>query len=310
MDLHRGARTCPASRALMVDRLASGWRVSEVAEAAGVSRTTVYKWKRRWEAEGRTGLQDRSSRPRRSPRRTPQARRDLVIQLRRSRLSGRAISHRLRMPRSTVSRVLRQAQLSRARDLEPREPPRRYEREAPGELLHLDIKKLGRFRQPGHRVHGDRSNGRRDRGIGWEFVHVAIDDYSRVAYVEVLEDEKGITCAAFLERAVAYFADHGVRVQRLLTDNGGGYRSRAFKFAVHRLGARHLRTRPYRPQTNGKAERFIQTLLREWAYGRPYRRSSDRRRALAPWLRRYNQRRPHISLGGEPPFTRLPSTSS
>jgi len=211
------------------------------------------------------------------------------------------------MPSSSVSRVLRRAQLSRARDLQPREPVVRYERSAPGELVHLDIKKLGRFRRPGHRVTGDRTN--QSRGAGWEYVHVAIDDYSRFAYVEVLANEKATTCVAFLHRAVAFFRDHGIRVERVMTDNGSGYRSRHFAVAMLAIEAKHVFTRPYRPQTNGKAERFIQTLLREWAYRRPYRSSSDRRRALRPWLRRYNHRRRHGSLAGKPPASRLPSTT-
>ena len=305
MDIHSGARSCPASRALMVDRVLEGWRVTDVAEAAGVSRTTVYKWLKRFREEGSAGLLDRTSRPHHSPRRTSPRRRELVVQLRQSRLTGRAIATKLRMPRSTVSRILRAAGLSRARDLDPPEPVVRYERATAGELLHLDIKKLGRFGQPGHRVLGDRSNRFRDRGIGWEYVHVAIDDASRLAYAEVLADEKGATCTAFLERALQWFADHGIRVQRVMTDNGPGYRSKQFGYALMQHGARHLFTRPYRPQTNGKAERFIQTLLREWAYVRAYASSQHRRRALRPWLRRYNHRRPHGSLDGQPPITRV-----
>jgi transposase InsO family protein len=285
--------------------LEKGWRVVDVAHAAGVSRTTVYKWIRRFEEEGEQGLKDRSSRPHDSPSQTPQRRRDLVLKLRRSRLTGRAIASRLGMPRSTVSRILRAARLSRARDLDPPEPVIRYERESPGELVHLDIKKLGRFQKPGHRVTGDRTGQSNHRGVGWEYVHVAIDDASRMAYAEVLQDEKGTTCTGFLERAAVFFADHGIRIQRVMTDNGSGYRSKLFKAAVRGLGARQLYTRPYRPQTNGKAERFIQTLLREWAYVRSYRSSAYRRRALRPWLRRYNHRRPHGSLDGRPPSSRV-----
>lgn len=306
MDIHSGARSCPASRALMAKRvLEEGWRVVDVADAAGVSRTTVYKWIHRFKHEGEEGLKDRSSRPRDSPRRTSKRRRDLVLQLRRSRMTGRAIATRLGMPRSTVSRILRSASLSRARDLDPPEPVVRYERKAPGDLVHLDIKKLGRFCKPGHRVTGDRTGQSNHRGVGWEYVHVAIDDFSRMAYAEVLQDEKGKTCTGFLERAAVFFADHGIRIQRVMTDNGSGYRSKLFKAAVRGLGARQLYTRPYRPQTNGKAERFIQTLLREWAYVRAYRSSAYRRRTLRPWLRRYNCRRPHGSLDGRPPISRM-----
>lgn len=308
MDMHSGARSCPASRALMAQRVRKeGWSVTSAAAAAGVSRTTVYKWLRRFDEEGVAGLRDRSSRPHRSPRQISKKRRDLILELRRSRMSGRAISHRLKMPSSSVSRVLRRAQLSRARDLQPREPVVRYERSAPGELVHLDIKKLGRFMRPGHRVTGDRTH--QSRGAGWEYVHVAIDDYSRFAYVEVLANEKATTCVAFLQRAVAFFRDHGIRVERVMTDNGSGYRSRHFAAAMLAIEAKHVFTRPYRPQTNGKAERFIQTLLREWAYRRPYRSSSDRRRTLRPWLSRYNHRRRHGSLAGKPPASRLPSTT-
>lgn len=306
MDIHSGARTCPASRALMVRRvLQEHWSVSAAGRAAGVSRQTVYKWLQRFDEQGDTGLQDRSSRPHDSPYRTTKTRRELVLRLRRSRLTGRAISAQLRMPRSTVSRLLRSAGLSRARDLDPPEPVVRYEREHPGELVHLDIKKLGRFHRPGHRVTGDRAGQPSHRRTGWEYVHVAIDDASRLAYAEVLKDEKRETCTGFLERAAVFYRDHGIRIERVMTDNGPGYRSIPFRAAVMALGARQLYTRPYRPQTNGKAERFIQTLLREWAYVRPYSNSSARRRALRPWLRRYNHRRGHGSLGDKPPISRV-----
>jgi len=220
-------------------------------------------------------------------------------------MSERQIAKRLRMPQRTVSRVLHRAGLSRRRDLEPAQPPNRYEHAEPGGLLHLDIKKLGRFGRPGHRVTGTRLGRDPDRGRGWEFVHVCIDDYSRVAYVEVLNDETKGTCAAFLRRAVSWFEQQGIRVERILTDNGGGYRSHPFRDAVRELAIRHVFTKPYTPRTNGKAERFIQTLLREWAYERPYRRSSDRRRRLPGYIRHYNEKREHGSLGGIPPITRL-----
>lgn len=306
MDIHSGARTCPASRALMVSRVREyGWPVTRAAAAAGVSRTTVYKWLRRFEQEGRSGLRDRSSRPHRSPRRTTEARRELVLRLRRSRLAGRTIADQLKMPTSTVSRILRAASLSRARDLEPVEPVVRYERSRPGELIHLDIKKLGRFSGPGHRVTGSREGQSQTGGLGWEYAHVVVDDATRLAYAEVFEDEKGATCAEFMRRAAVFFADHDICIERVMTDNGPGYRSHAFKAEVRKLGARHIFTRPYRPQTNGKAERFIQTMLREWAYVRPYASSALRRRALKPWLRRYNERRRHGSLRGQPPLKRV-----
>lgn len=305
MDIHSGARTCPASRALMVRRIQDGWTVTNAAKAAGVSRTTVYKWLRRYEDEGDDGLRDRSSRPHHSPRATPEARRKMVIELRRSRMPGRSIARRLRMPRSTVSRILRQVKLSRTRDLDPPEKVVRYEREHPGELIHLDIKRLARFDKPGHRVTKDRTGQSGHKGIGWEYVHVAIDDASRMAYAEVLENEQAPTCTAFFVRAVEFFRDHGVHTERVMTDNGAGYRSHLFRSTSLEMGIRHIRTQPYRPQTNGKAERFIQTLLREWAYVRPYRNSSYRKRALRPYLRRYNHKRGHGSLNDKPPISRL-----
>ena len=221
----------------------------------------------------------------------------------RCRLTGAQIAHRLKLRRSTVARVLRRAGLARLRSLAPPEPVVRYEHQRPGDLLHLDVKKLGRFRRPGHRIHGDRQRCSPD--VGWEFVHIAIDDYSRVAYVEVLPNELGITTAAFLQRALAWFRRRGIRVRRILSDNGSPYVSKVFRADCAAQHVRHLRTRPYRPQTNGKAERFIQTLLREWAYVRPYPTSGRRRGALPGWLRHYNFHRPHGSLHGLPPISRL-----
>ena len=304
MDLHSRARTCPASRALLVQRVTvEGWTPAAAAHAAGTSVRTVYKWLARARESGETGLQDRSSRPRVSPRSTPHAWRELILELRRSRMTGAQIAARLKLRRSTVARVLQRAGLARLRSLEPPEPVVRYEWQRPGDLLHLDVKKLGRFRRPGHRVHGDRQ--RCSPEAGWEYVHVAIDDYSRVAYVEILPNELGITTAAFLQRALSWFQGQGIRVRRILSDNGSPYVSNAFRATCAADQVRHLRTRAYRPQTNGKAERFIQTLLREWAYIRPYPTSSRRRAALPRWLQRYNRRRPHGSLHGLPPFSRL-----
>ena len=301
MDLHSGARTCPASRALLVRRIrAEQWTVDATAKAAGISVRTAYKWL----ARARAGeLHDRSSRPHRSPRATPEPWRALILELRRCRLTGAQIAHRLKLRRSTVARVLRRAGLARLRSLAPPEPVVRYEHQRPGDLLHLDVKKLGRFRRPGHRIHGDRQRCSPD--VGWEFVHIAIDDYSRVAYVEVLPNELGITTAAFLQRALAWFRRRGIRVRRILSDNGSPYVSKVFRADCAAQHVRHLRTRPYRPQTNGKAERFIQTLLREWAYVRPYPTSGRRRGALPGWLRHYNFHRPHGSLHGLPPISRL-----
>jgi transposase InsO family protein len=218
-------------------------------------------------------------------------------------MTGAQIAKRLKIPRSTVARVLKRHGLERLKYLDPPIPIRRYEKRRPGELIHLDVKKLGRFRVAGHRVTGVRND--LSAGCGWEFVHVCIDDFTRLAYVEILADEKGTTCVAFLRRAVAWFAGHGVRVRRVMTDNGSGYIAKDFAAAVAAIRAKHIRTRPYTPRTNGKAERFIQTLLREWAYVRPYTSSARRRVALVPWLRRYNERRPHGGIGGAPPISRL-----
>jgi len=299
MNLHTQARTCPASRALLVRRvLTEHWSVQQTAVAAGVSRRTVSKWLARHRREGDPGLRDRSSRPHRSPRRLPHDWEDLVVELRRTRMTGPAIALRLKLPRSTVSRVLARRGLSRLKSLEPPVVVRRYEWARPGDMLHLDVKKLARIRGVGHRITGDVS--RKARGIGWEFVHVCIDDASRVAYVEVLTDEKGVSAAAFLERALAYFRALGVRVRRVLTDNGSGYVSRAFHHACARLRLQHRRTRPYTPRTNGKAERFIQSMLRECAYRLPFTSSWQRSRALAAWVRYYNRRRPHGAIRSTP----------
>jgi transposase InsO family protein len=306
MNIHSGARTCPASRALLVRRVREeGWKAAEAAEAAGVSERVVYKWLKRYREEGLEGLRDRSSRPHRSPNRTCPQRSELVVSLRRSRMTGRQIAKRLKMAQRTVSRLLKSAGLGRLKMLEPPEPPNRYERKRPGEMLHVDIKKLGRFRRPGHRVTGDRHRQKSTAGEGWEYVHVCIDDASRLAYVEVLPNEKGATCAAFFRRAVAWYQARGIRVERVMSDNGSGYRSHAFRDVRLEHGIKHCWTRPYRPRTNGKAERFIQTMLREWAYERPYRTSQERRKRLPGWLRHYNERRAHGSLGGKPPISRL-----
>jgi transposase InsO family protein len=303
MNLHRLARSCPRSRALLVERTKKGWTVTEAATAAGVSERTAFKWLRRYREEGDVGLADRSSQPLRVAGKTEAAREGVVLMLRALRLTGPVIARRLRMPRSTVSRILRRHGEARLRPLEPTEPVRRYERKRPGELIHIDVKKLGRIGRPGHRVHGDRTM--RTRGVGWEFVHVCIDDATRLAYVEVLANERKETATAFLRRAVAWFGRRGIVVEQLMTDNGSCYRSRLHRCVCDELGIRHLFTRPYRPQTNGKAERFIQTLLREWAYAATFLDSALRRRALRPWLRYYNRQRPHMALDGCSPITRL-----
>ena len=306
MNAHSRARTCPLSRALLVRRVREqAWSVPRTAEAAGISVRTAYKWLARQRDEGPGGLQDRRSRPHRSPRRTPDGWRATILELRQARWPGRRIAERLHLPYATIARILQQAGLGRLRSPVPPEPVRRYERARPGELLHLDVKKLGRIGQVGHRIHGDRTT--RVRGIGWEYVHVAIDDHTRLAYAEVLRDERAETTVAFLRRAIAWFKRLGVRVEQIMSDNGSAYVSRRFAQVCAQLRLRHLRTRPYRPCTNGKAERFIQTLLREWAYVRPYPTSAKRARVLRPWLAYYNRERPHASLGQRSPFTRLPS---
>jgi transposase InsO family protein len=304
MDLHANARTCPHSRRLAVERVErQGWTLAAAAGAAGVSVRTVSKWRRRYREEGEQGLLDRSSAPASVPSRTDEARVDVIASLRQLRMTGAEIAETLAMPGSTVSGILTRIGLGKLWRLEPLEPPNRYEKQRPGELVHVDVKKLGRIGRAGHRVHGDRRT--RTRGIGWEYVHVAIDDATRLVYVEVLDDEKAVTAVGFLRRAVAHFAAFGIRVERLMTDNGNAYRSAIHALACKALGIKHLRTRPYRPRTNGKAERFIRTMLAGWAYGAIYRDSDDRHRALNGWLDFYNRRRPHRSLGRQTPIERL-----
>ena len=303
MKLHPNAKTTPKTRLLLVQRIESGWDPASAAEAVGVSPRCALKWLARYRAEGLDGLQDRSSAPHRIPHRTSRRLERRIKRLRLRRLAAYQIARILELARSTVSAVLVRLGLNRLKALDPKEPANSYEHDRPGDLLHLDIKKLGRIRGIGHRIHGVRNH--RTRGIGWEFVHVCIDDHSRVAYVEVLPDEKGETAAGFLERAVRWFAELGVRAERLLTDNGSCYRSKVFRERREMLGLRHGFTRPYRPRTNGKAERFIQTLLREWAYAKPYRASAWRTRALTGWLKYYNRVRPHGSLGFRAPLTRI-----
>lgn len=305
MKLHPNAKTTPYAREQIVERvLRLGWSVHDVAQAAGVSVRTVYRWIARYRAEGRAGLQDRPSCARRIVRRTPERRAERIERLRRrQRLTAAQIARRLAMPRSTVAAVLKRRGLERLSRLTPKPAVVRYERARPGELVHLDTKKLGRFRRVGHRITGDRR--RPPRGDGWEFAHVCIDDHSRLAYVEVLADERAETCAAFLRRAVRWLQRQGIRTERVLTDNGGGYVSHVFRQTCGELDLLHRRTRPYRPETNGKAERFIQTMLREWAYQRPYRTSNQRIRQLDPWLRYYNRQRPHGALKGLPPIRRI-----
>ena len=304
MNAHKNARTTPRSRALLVHRvLHEHWPVSAVAIAFGISERTVYKWLARYRTQGVAGLQDRSSAARRHPHALGPAWLALIRLLRQAKLVAAEIAARLPLARSTVSAVLQRLGLGRLHYLNP--PPRvqRYEWERPGELVHVDTKKLGRIERPSHRVTGNRRDAA--RGAGWEYAHVAIDDCSRFAYVEILPDEKRYTATAFWLRAVREFRRRGIQVQRVLTDNGGAYRSRPFRKACRWLGIATKRTRPYRPQTNGKAERMIQTLLRKWAYARPYANSEHRRAALHAWLRVYNEERSHASLNRQTPVSRL-----
>jgi transposase InsO family protein len=310
MKLHGNARTCPHSRLLLCRRIVEQrWALAEAAGAAGVSERTAAKWLARYRAEGEAGLADRSSAPREVANRTAEERIELIAALRRLRMTAAEIAETLAMPLSTVSGIVTRSGLGRLSRLEPLEPPNRYERGRPGELVHIDVKKLGRIRHAGHRVTGDRrkqgSSGHDRRDLGWEYVHVCVDDATRLAYVEVLNDEKATTAIGFLRRAAAHFAAHGVHVERVLTDNGSAYRATIHAIACRTLGIKHLRTRPYRPRTNGKAERFIRTLLGGWAYGAIYGTSHERQRALAGWLDFYNRRRPHGSLNRQAPMTRL-----
>jgi len=302
MRLHQNARTCPASRRLMCERIQAGWSLTAAAEAAGVSERRAREWRRRWEAGDRE-LEDRPSIAHTIPGRTPATVEEAVCALRELRFSGTRIAAALGMSERTVRAILARNGLARLPRADAHEPAHRYERPAPGELIHIDVKKLGRIGREGHRVNGDRRT--RTRGIGWEFVHVAIDDCTRLAYVEVLASERTDDVIAFLGRAVEFFNAHGIHVQRLMTDNGPGYRSTAHAAICRQLGIRHLRTQPYRPKTNGKAERLIQTLLRDWAYAAAYPTSAARHRALPAFLTRYNTTRPHKSLDGIPPAQRL-----
>ena len=315
MRLHGNARTCPNSRRLLVDRvLERGWSVTAAAEAAGVSERTVYRWLARWREEGEGGLVDRSSRPRRSPRRLPAAKLEAIRALRKLRMTAAQIAEVLGLALSTVSAWLGRIGLGKRSRLEPPEPPNRYERRHPGELVHVDIKQLGRIsaRGAGHRMVGHRKSQieRRVDGVKrgltrFEFVHVMVDDHTRLAYAEVLPTLTARCAIAFLRRAVAWFAERGVEIRAVMSDNGSAYIAHTYRQALAELGLRHLRIQPYRPRTNGKAERFIQTLLNEWAYERIYASSPERAAALPHFLARYNFRRPHGSLSHQPPASRL-----
>ena len=308
MKTHANARLSLKGRELLIARVQdAGWSLSSAAEAAGISDRTARKWIARHRTGGRDGLLDRSSAPRTVANRTDERTIEVIAALRRLRMTGAEIAECLGMALSTVSGILTRIGLGKLGRL-GMEPAQRYERARPGELIHIDVKKLGRIARPGHRVLGRQSGGghHQDRyRLGWEFVHVAIDDATRLAYVEVLTDEKATTAIGFLHRAIKHYASYGITVERLITDNGSAYRSTVHAIACRTLGIRHLRTRPYRPQTNGKAERFIRTMLGGWAYGAIYRHSDERNAALAGWLDFYNRRRPHGALSHKPPIARL-----
>jgi transposase InsO family protein len=303
MNLHANAPLSPLGRRLMCRRVREqGWTVADAAAAANLSQRRAYVWLARYDTG--ESMSDRSSRPHRSPRRTPARVVAAIVRLRRLRKTSSAIAAALRMAVSTVCAVLLREGLNRLSKLDPVEPPNRYVRAVPGDLVHLDIKTLGRFARPGKRVLG-KGPGRHTNKAGWEAVHVAVDDATRIAYVEVLANQTAATAIGFLARAVAWFASLGITVREVMTDNGSAYVSTAWATSCTEHGLVHIRTRPYRPRTNGKAERFIQTLLREWAYTRTYQSSTHRRRALPHWLSYYNHQRPHGSLGHQAPMQAL-----
>lgn len=307
MNSHKHARLTYARRIEMVRQMTiGGFSAPEAAAAQGVTAPTARKWLGRFLAGGEAALADASSRPAHSPRAIDPSKALLIVELRRRRMLQSSIARSVGVSASTVSRVLARAGLSKLSDLEPAEPVVRYEREAPGELLHIDTKKLGRIVRPSHRVTGNRRDS--VNGAGWETLFVAIDDHARLAFTAMHPDEKKEQASLFLRNAVAYYARLGVKVQRLLTDNGAAFRSREFRQACLDLGIKHSFTRPYRPQTNGKAERFIQSALREWAYGWTYQNSAQRTEALAHWQHHYNCHRPHSGIGGLPPISRLSSS--
>jgi len=305
MNIHKNARLTPHGRERIVRLAQSGQTPTAIASQVGACPRTVRKWLRRYREEGAAGLMDRSSRPHRFYRPLPAATVERIAELRRRRWTGQQIALELGVSPASVSRVLKRLGLNKLRALEPAVPVRRYERERPGDLLHIDIKKLGRFDRVGHRITGDRTGQSNSRGVGWEYVHVCIDDASRIAFSRVLPDEKADSAIAFLEAALAYFASLGVTASRIMTDNGSCYRAFAFRDACQAHRLRHLRTRPYTPKTNGKAERFIQTALREWAYAQAYPTSNQRAAELPLWLHRYNWHRPHGSLQSKTPISRL-----
>ena len=311
MDTHNNARLTPKGREEMVRAVVEGG-LSKAAAARKYNTTakTVAKWIERFRKEGVAGLRDRSSRPLSSPSQTAQATCDAVEALRRQRYTGAQIASQLTISVASVSRILRRRGLNRLSALEPAAPTRRYERERPGELIHIDIKKLGKFNQIGHRITGDRRGQSNTRGVGWEYVYVCIDDHSRVAFAKIMANEKKRSATAFLKAALTYYASLRIKIERVMTDNGSCFRSFAFRRACKCLKLRHIRTKPYTPKTNGKAERFIQTSLREWAYAKAYENSQQRKDQLPTWLHQYNWHRPHAGIDDKTPISRLGLTEN
>src|SRR3954453_19009519 len=310
MNSHKNAPLTPKGREAMVRFVEAGLSKTAAACQFNTTPKTVAKWVERFRKDGVDGLRDRSSRPLSLPSQTAPATCAVVEALRRQRHTGKQIAAEVGVSPATVSRILRRLGLNRIRDLEPAEPVRRYERAAPGEMIHIDIKKLGRFDKIGHRITGDRTGQSNSRGVGWEYVHVCIDDHSRVAFAKIMPNEKKRSAITFLTAALAYYASLGIKVERVMTDNGSCYRSFAFRRACKRLDLRHIRTKPYTPKTNGKAERFIQTSLREWAYAQAYKSSRQRKTELPVWLHRYNWHRPHAGIGDTVPVSRLGLTEN
>ena len=310
MNIHNNAKLTPVGRERMVRAMLGGHAPEAAARDAGVCLRTARKWFKRFEHEGAAGLRDRSSRPQRLRRKTPADVGERVLALRRQRLPGKEIAARTGLSAATVSRILRAARLSRAKDLDQPPPANRYEHAKPGAMIHMDVKKLGRFSGIGHRITGDRATATRTIGRGWEFVHVAIDDNSRIAFSMIMPDEKQDSAIAFLKAARAYYRSLAIRIERVMTDNGSCYKARNFAKACRRRGIKHVRTRPYTPRTNGKTERFIKTALAEWAYAQPFENSELRAAELPKWLHRYNHHRPHSAIGDKPPISRLPQTGN
>ena len=310
MNIHKNAKTTPKMRGLIVQRRQAGETPRSIASAVGVSPATVSKWLRRFGSEGVAGLQDRTSRPHRLRTRITSHQIAQVEALRRTRQPFWKIAREAGVSRATVARIAKAKGLSRLSALDPKIEIIRYEKKQPGEMIHIDIKKLGRIEGIGHRITGDRTGqsaprSRKEGGKGWEYLHLAVDDHSRLAYSEILPDETRRSCLRFLLQALRFFRDHGVKVFRVMTDNGVSFRSHRYAKALRMLKIKHKRTRPYTPRTNGKAERFVQTSLREWAYAKPYNHSSERAAALLPFLHHYNHHRPHFGINGRPPISRI-----